>query len=236
MKFTWLLFDADNTLLDFTKASKDAFELVCKDFLIEYTPITFQTYQTLNHGVWKEFEQQQITAVELRTKRMSLFLNAIDKANIDPDIFSDRYMELVVAASEMYEGVKELLANLKKDYTLSIVTNGLKEAQRPRLKKLELMSYLDSVVVSDEIGVAKPAIEFFEYAYQSIPNPPPKAQLLMIGDSLNSDIKGGNNFGIATCWLSRGKKLKGEGIPDYTIRDVFELPSLLEAIGEGMNY
>jgi len=208
MKFTWLLFDADNTLLDFTKASKDAFELVCKDFLIEYTPITFETYQTLNHGVWKEFEQQQITAVELRTKRMSLFLNAIGKANIDPDI----------------------LASLKKDYSLSIVTNGLKEAQRPRLEKLKLMSYFDSVVVSDEIGVAKPAIEFFEYAYQSIPNPPPKAQMLMIGDSLNSDIKGGNNFGIATCWLSRGKELTGEGIPDYTIRDVFELPSLLEAI------
>ena len=230
MKFTWLLFDADNTLLDFTKASKDAFELVCKDFLIDYSPITFQIYQTLNHGVWKEFEQQQITAVELRTKRMSLFLDAIGKANIDPDIFSDRYMEKVVAASEIYEGVTELLANLKKDYRLSIVTNGLKEAQRPRLEKLELMSYFDSVVVSDEIGVAKPTIEFFEYAYQSIPNPPPKAQMLMIGDSLNSDIKGGNNFGIATCWLSRGKELTGEGIPDYTIRDVFELPSLLEAI------
>ncbi len=236
MKFTWLLFDADNTLLDFTKASKDAFELVCKDFLIDYTPSTFQTYQTLNHGVWKEFEKQQITAVELRTKRMSLFLNAIDKKNIDPDIFSDRYMERVVSASEMYEGVKELLGDLKKDYRLSIVTNGLKEAQRPRLKKLELMSYFESVVVSDEIGVAKPAIEFFEYAYQSIPNPPPKTQMLMIGDSLNSDIKGGNNFGITTCWLSHGKELNGEVKPDYIIRDVFELPSLLERIGKGVNY
>ena len=230
MKFTWLLFDADNTLLDFTKASIDAFELVCKDFLIDYTPVTFQTYQTLNHGVWKEFEKQQITAVDLRTKRMSLFLNAIGKTNIDPDIFSDRYMEHVVTASEMYDGVEELLKGLQKDYTLSIVTNGLKEAQRPRLRKLNLMSYFDSVVVSDEIGTAKPAIEFFEYAYQSIPNPPPKAELLMIGDSLNSDIKGGNNFGIATCWLSRGKELTGDVRPDYIIEDVFELPSLLERI------
>ena len=230
MKFTWLLFDADNTLLDFTKASKDAFELVCQDFLIDYSSVTFQTYQTLNHGVWKEFEQQQITAVDLRTKRMSLFLNAIGKKNIDPDIFSDRYMEHVVKASEMYDGVVELLKALKKDYTLSIVTNGLKEAQRPRLNKLELMSYFDSVIVSDEIGVAKPAIEFFEYAYQSIPNPPPKSQLLMIGDSLNSDIKGGNNFGIATCWLSRGKEFTGTVRPDYIIEDVFELPKLLGEI------
>lgn len=232
MKFTWLLFDADNTLLDFTKASIDAFELVCRDFLIDYTPVTFQTYQTLNHGVWKEFEKQEITAVELRTKRMSLFLNAIGKKNIDPDIFSDRYMERVVTASEMYDGVEGLLEDLQKDYTLSIVTNGLKEAQRPRLRKLDLMSYFDSVVVSDEIGTAKPAIEFFEYAYQSIPNPPPKSELLMIGDSLNSDIKGGNNFGITTCWLSRGKELKGEVKPDYIISDVFELPNLLEKINQ----
>ena len=227
MKFTWLLFDADNTLLDFTSASHQAFQQNCKDFKIPYLPTTYPTYKKINIAAWTAFEQGQITAEKLRIQRMALFLEAIQRTDIDPQQFSGGYIDNMILKSEMYNGVRELLESLKKKYRLSIVTNGLKEAQRPRLTRLNLFSYFESVVVSDEIGVAKPAKAFFEYVYWTIPKPPPKSEILMIGDSLHSDIAGGNNFGVKTCWLNHGKKNETTIRPDFEIQDVHGLLKVL---------
>ena len=230
MKFTWLLFDADNTLLDFTSASHQAFKQNCEDFKIPYLPTTYPTYKKINAAVWTAFEQGQITAEKLRIERMALFLETIQRADVDPLHFSRGYIDNMILNSEMYHGVRDLLEHLQKKYRLSIVTNGLKEAQRPRLARLNLFSYFESVVVSDEIGVAKPAKEFFDYVYWSIPNPPPKSEILMIGDSLHSDIAGGKNFGVKTCWLNHGKKNETSIRPDFEIREVHGLKGLLDGL------
>lgn len=228
MKLSWLLFDADNTLLDFTSASHQAFKQNCADFNIPYLPTTYPTYKKINTAVWTAFEQGKITAEKLRIQRMALFLEAVERAEVDPQQFSGQYIDNMIVSSEIYEGVRTLLQTLQKNYRLSIVTNGLKEAQRPRLAKLNLFSYFESVIVSDEIGVAKPDAAFFEHAYWSIVNPPPKSELLMIGDSLHSDIAGGKNFGIKTCWLHHGKTNETGIVPDFVIRDVQGLLEVLK--------
>lgn len=224
---SWLLFDADNTLLDFTQASKDALwatfaqnERFCDEAI-------YQTYQRVNNRVWEAFEKGKIDAATLRYQRFELLFEAIKESHLSPQDFNRQYLQNLIHTSEAYEGVWELMQSLKKEYRLSIVTNGLKEVQRPRLEKLDMTHFFDSIVVSDEIGVAKPHLEYFKYVYDSIDNPPDKSELMIIGDSLRSDILGGNDFGIKTCWISHGKENTTKIQPDFEIHHIGHLPNVL---------
>ncbi|MFK7933428.1 MAG: pyrimidine 5'-nucleotidase [Saprospiraceae bacterium] len=222
-RFKWLLFDIDNTLLDFSGAAKRAMFQTFIDFEEICTEEIYTQYQIVNHAAWEAFEQQQITAAELRPKRMRDLFSVLEKEIANPHIFSKRYLENLVLCSEYYAGVPTLLDRLKTKYQLAIITNGLKEVQRPRLRKLELINKFDSIVVSDEIGVAKPQLAFFEYALNSLNTPINKSEILVIGDSLNSDIIGGNNAGLTTCWISHQRENKSAIQPNFTINTVSEL-------------
>lgn len=227
-KYKWLQFDVDNTLLDFSKASKESLYQTSIDYGIECNEEIYKIYKRENAKVWEAFEQKRIDTVELRKIRFAGFFEVMGINNIDPFQFNSDYLQNIIKSSEEYEGANELVASLKNDYLLSIITNGLKEVQRPRLDKVGMTDLFDSIVVSDEIDVAKPDVQFFEYTYSTIENPPKKAEILVIGDNLMSDILGGINFGVDTCWLSHGKENKTNIQPTYTITDVFDLPRILE--------
>lgn len=226
----WLLFDFDNTLVDFTNTAKKSLWQTFESYQQECTEEIYQLYKKINHQVWRDFEDGKITAEALRIKRFADLFEAIKVENIPPTQFSQRFLENLVLLTEPYEGVMELLSTLKGKYRMSIVTNGLKEVQRPRLKRLGMMDFFDSIIVSDEIGFKKPQSEFFEYVFQTIPNPPAKSETLIIGDSINSDIRGGRNFGIKTCWSSQDKKNGTKIKPNYVISNVLELKELLHSI------
>lgn len=225
--FKWLLFDFDNTLVDFTNTAQKSLYLTFEENNLKCNEDIYKVYKKLNHKVWTDFENGKITAEKLRSKRFADLFEAIGEKNINPSTFSAQFLQNLIHASEKYEGVIELLDSLKGKFKMSIVTNGLKEVQRPRLAKFEMTHYFDSIVVSDEIGFKKPQGDFFEYAMKTIPNPPNKSEILIIGDSLNSDIRGGRDFGIKTCWNSFGKENTTEIKPDYVINNVLELKDLL---------
>ena len=103
---------------------------------------------------------------------------------------------------------------------MALVTNGLKVVQRPRIAKSQTGHYFQAIVVSEEIGASKPGRTFFDYTFQQIGHPP-KSEVLIVGDSLNSDIQGGNNFGIDTCWYNPAKKYN-----ESAIKPTFEIQSL----------
>lgn len=228
LKFKWLLFDFDNTLVDFYSASKQSLWTSFEEQNISCTEEIYQTYKKINHGVWQDFEHGKITAKALRVQRFKALFAVLNFKDLDPTLFSQRYLANLVEASTAYDGVLELLQNLKeKDYQMSIVTNGLKEVQRPRLAKLGMTNFFDSIIVSDEIGAKKPEKAFFEYTLQTIPNPPALSEILIIGDGLNSDIKGGRDFGITTCWNSHGMVNDSDIVPDFVIENVLELNALL---------
>ncbi len=230
MDFKWILFDLDNTLIDFSDASKESMKITCEEKGLLFTEQHYQIYQQYNHQVWAEFENQLIDAIELRHKRFDLFLQAINETQVDPLAFNQRYLENLVHTSFIYDGVVDMLSAAQKKYQLSIITNGLKEAQRPRLAQLQLTHFFDSIVVSDEIGVAKPAVAYFEYVYQTIPNPPPLNEILVVGDSINSDIKGGNNFGCKTCWYNPKKRPNETNVKaDFELHSIAELRALLKS-------
>lgn len=227
MKFKWLLFDFDNTLVDFSSAAKSSLWQTFSDFGTNCNEEIEAQYKLINSQVWTAFERGEISAAHLRVKRFADLFALLPSAPTTPETFSVRFLENLVQLSTAYEGVVPLLDQLKQQYQLGIITNGLKEVQRPRLQLLDLTDYFDSITVSDEIGVAKPQAAFFDHVYQSLADVPSKDQLLVIGDSLHSDIRGGIDYGLSTCWINHGKANTTDMQPDFSIKNVLELPDIL---------
>ena len=224
MKYEWLLFDLDNTLLDFDRASIIAFQQTLLAFNLSSQPHYYKLYKKVNHKVWQAYEQKAITAIELRSKRFQLFLEAIGKTG-DAAQMNATYLSMIVKYSKVLEGVPNLLYNLSQQYKMAIITNGLKEVQRPRLALTQLDHYFSEIIVSDEIGFAKPQKEYFDYVFDKIKQPQ-KSEVLVIGDSLNSDIQGGNNYGVDTCWYNPSKQKNFTGPqPTYEVEKLSSLKS-----------
>lgn len=227
MQFQWLLFDFDNTLVDFTNTSKNALWQSFLDFGSSCSESIYTLYKDINHQVWSAFERGEMTAEHLRIERFSRLFLAIEEEPAPPAVFSKRYLENLVALSHTYDGVHDLLNELGQSYQLGLITNGLKEVQRPRLELLRMTHHFSTIVVSDEIGFAKPDHAFFDFAYRSLPTAPAKEKVLVIGDNLQSDIRGGNDYGHATCWVSHGRNNASEVRPNFTINGVLGLQDIL---------
>lgn len=227
MKYEVILFDADDTLFDFKKSEREAFKNTILEFNIEYDEsYHLKTYQEINTVMWKELEQGLITQENLKIER---FKRLSDKLNIrfDETHFAKSYIEHLAGASFLYDGSIDLIENLSKSHKLSIVTNGLAFVQHKRIRESIISKYFADIVISEEILVSKPNPKIFEHALKNI-NHNDKSKVLMVGDSLTSDIKGGINFGIDTCWYNPNKIINKTSIkPTYEISNFNELQSLL---------
>jgi 2-haloacid dehalogenase len=228
MKYDWLLFDLDNTILDFDQAMVFGFEKTINDFQIPFDENQFAIYQKINHGCWADLEKGIITQDELRTLRMKRFLNQIESTH-DPIHFSETYHENLSAKIFWMDNAQSLIEAWSSQFKLALVTNGLKEIQRARLVKSDLEKHFHHVVISDEIGVAKPHAGFFDHVFDKI-NFPEKEKVMIIGDSLSSDIRGGNDYGIDTCWLNlNGKVAPEDNVPTFTIEKLEELQGIISS-------
>lgn len=228
MRYQWLLFDADNTLMDFDQASKLGMKATFEHFGLYLTEDNYKVYKTVNHQCWVEFEKGNISAETLRPKRFQLLFDWLNIKPGTPEAFSAFYLHQLSVLNTPYDGVEELLQSLKKDYKLSIITNGLKECQRPNYNRRDWDQIFDSIIVSDEIGVQKPDNAFFEHAWTATTHSYAKKDALVIGDNLFSDIVGGQKFGLDTCWITRGRENTSDITPTFAIDHVLELPGLLE--------
>ena len=228
IKYEIIIFDADETLFDFKKSEKKAFESTVIDFGIEYKEdYHFKIYKEINTAIWKELEDGLITQKKLKTER---FRRLSKKLNIQFNEieFAKLFMKYLSQASFLYEESEELVKNLTKNYRLTIITNGLSAVQDNRIKKSVIAGYFEDIVVSEEIGVSKPNPEIFQHALNNI-NYTDKNKVLIVGDSLTSDIQGGINFGIDTCWFNPAMSLNEAGIkPTYVISDLMELEDILK--------
>ncbi len=219
----WILFDLDNTLVDFRDASKRSMKRTFEDYGLEFSKEKYADYSIVNAKVWHQFENKEIDAIRLRSLRFELYFEQAGIKDIDPFEFNHGYLMHLIDETIIEDEVLSLIKKLHGQCRMSIVTNGLKEVQRPRIERVGLTHYFDSIVVSDEIGSAKPQKEYFDYTFNTISNIPDKEHILMVGDSLNSDILGGNNYGLKTCWINPEGKKAEKTIPDIAINHVREL-------------
>lgn len=220
--YDWLLFDADNTLFDFRQCERLALQAAIESIGLSFVDDHHAIYSEINHACWRDYELQKISKVELRQRRFRLFFAALEEKG-DYQDFGRTYLERLSAAAVLIDGAAALLDRLRKHYRLALVTNGLKEVQRPRLRRAGLISLFEHIIVSDEIGHAKPHAAFFDYTFAQI-GQPRRERVLIIGDNIHADIGGGLDYGIHACWYNPQRAAAVEDIrPTYEIQRLEEL-------------
>ena len=222
--YTHLLFDADGTLFDYITAEAEA---IAQNFAVHglhFQPAHGQRYKVINHRFWQRFEQGQTTAEELRTGRFQALFDEFG-ISYDANFFADTYLNQLGQQAQLIPGAAELISELHGRYQLTLITNGLADVQYPRLTLSGLRQYFATVIVSDEIGVAKPDPAIFDHTFEQMGRPS-KANVLIIGDSLTSDMAGGLNYGIDTCWYNPNGKTADLNLT-YEISDLSQLRDIL---------
>ena len=225
--YKYILFDADNTLLDFDKSEKQALLATFDKFEIDKAYIN--EFSEINKSLWELLEKNKILRDELKIKRFELLLDKIDKEDINAEEISNFYLSEIKKHSYTYDFSYYVCDKLKKmGKNLSIITNGTKTVQIPRLSKSPIRPFFEHIFISEDLGVNKPSKAFFDAVLAVIEASP--NECLIVGDSLTSDILGGINSKIDTVWFNPYEKINATNIiPTYTIK---ELKELLKIVGE----
>lgn len=229
MIYEYILFDADDTLYDYALAEAHALTSAFQEFGIEDTDNSYvDRYRIINQGLWTEFEQGKISSVNLRRERFArLFAADSVHASIDADNLSARYLNYLGEGSFLLEGAEALVKGLLGKYRLAIITNGIKEVQMARIGKSGLLDSFEHIIVSEDTGFQKPHVGIFDYTFNKL-NIVDKSKVLIVGDSLTSDIQGGINYGIDTCWFNPKNKTNTTGIqPTYEVHSYGELLTII---------
>ncbi|MDV6376959.1 YjjG family noncanonical pyrimidine nucleotidase [Sporosarcina sp. GW1-11] len=216
MPYELLLFDLDDTLFDFAETEKHALGNTFTTFGLPNGLATYRdSYRAISAVIWDDLEQGRITLEELKVERFRQ-LFAQHNLQIDASHFGELYIENLGRESHLIDGVEEMLSGLA-DYRLAVLTNGFTLAQHARIAGSPLRDTFEAVIASEETGFKKPQPEIFDYAFNKLGITDP-SRVLMIGDSLTSDIQGGMNAGIDTCWFNPNRKPNNTAIqPTYEI-------------------
>ena len=219
------MFDLDNTLFDAQTAELRAFDHALEAGGVPSPRQHLPTYVEINNALWAAVERQELTPNQVQARR---FADLVEAAGLDADprVLADKYVEGMGGFGDLYPGARDILEQLLPVATLALVTNGLGEVQRARIERLGLEPLFAAIVISGEVGTAKPGTGIFDLAFEAL-NQPAKRSALMIGDSLSSDIAGGHNYGISTCWYNpQGKPAGPQTAVDHEIVSLDQLPEL----------
>ncbi|MFW2383626.1 MAG: YjjG family noncanonical pyrimidine nucleotidase [Acidimicrobiales bacterium] len=221
MRYSHLVFDFDHMLFDTDASEAKAFAHSLREHGVDAPETLLSAYQRINLALWKQVETGAITPNELKSQRFRTLAQE-EGLDFDPTAVAEDYATGLIHFGELYEGASELIEHLAISHQLSMVTNGLGPVQRGRLERVGLAHAFEPLVISDEVGVAKPTPAIFDLVFDAHPQPT-KDSFLMIGDSLTSDVQGGINVGIDTCWFDRNGSGPGTAQPTHTIQKLQEL-------------
>ena len=226
MKYDIILMDADETLLDFRKSEQVAFRNTFIQYGLTPDEEVFQIYSGINHRLWEAFERGEITKEDILKRRFRETFHVLGISGNFPGL-EEYYQNALSEGSYRIEGAEEVCRRLAEKCSLYLVTNGVASTQRRRMKESGLQCYFEEMFISEEVGYQKPQIDFFKYVFDRIPDFD-RSRALIVGDSLTSDIAGGRNAGITTCWFCRkGIPEDGAGKADYVIQNLREVYSVV---------
>ena len=227
--FEFLFLDLDDTILDFHKAERIAISKTIREFGVEPTEEILHRYHLINKLHWEQLELGKLTRAEVLENRFAVLFQELGVA-VDKALCARVYERNLSQGHWFLPGAEEAVEALSKKYRLFLASNGTASVQKGRMTSANLYRFFEEVFVSQEIGHNKPSLEYFEAAFSRIPGFD-KSKCLMVGDSLTSDIRGGINAGIKTCWVNpEGLPCREDIRPDYEIQYLHQLESLLETL------
>ena len=224
--YSWVLLDADGTLFDFRHAEAAALELTPAQMGISVPADYIATFHEINHFLWQSFEAGALTARDVRIRRFERVFQALDLPG-DPYAFGEAYLQNLIKESTFLEGAERFLRCAREMAGLALLTNGFADVQHARIKRLGLDDVFEHVIISEEVGSSKPHHGVFDVAFERM-GQPDKRTVLMLGDSLTSDIRGGSDYGIDTCWFNPQRCINPTDIePTYEVRDLDDALDIL---------
>lgn len=223
-KYTTLLFDADDTLLDFKKSEATALELMMKERGLPFKNGDAELYSRVNQSFWEAYQQGVIEKSEILVGRYKKFFE-IKGIETNAFLAAKTYERFLSEQHFVIHGVMEALEKLQRDYEIYIITNGTDYIQKKRLKDSGITALTKGLFISEVVGAPKPEKQYFDYVLNNITEKD-KSKVLIIGDSMSSDILGGINAGIDTCWYNPQHK-KAEYMPSYEISNFSDIWKVL---------
>lgn len=225
MKYDIILTDIDNTLLDFSADARHALQTTVTEMGLPFAETDWQTFRNINDSLWLAFEQGKIEKSAIFPERARRFLAARGISK-DPQVFSDAYMKKLALGNHQYPDSRKLLEKLRAmGCRIYGVTNGDTGIQTARMTRSGLRPLFDGMYISEQYGVQKPYKEFYDVVFRDI-GEEKRARAIMLGDSLSSDMQGGRNAGIATCFF--GDPEKADARCDYIITELMQFVDIIQ--------
>jgi len=227
MAYTHVLFDADDTLFDFQAACRFALSETVANLVGHEIPDAFEMYERNNRLWWKAYEQGRTTMEKLSTGRFEDFIREAQLTDCGtPEEWKEEYQKNLGACAIMVEGAAELCEQLYGKCKMYIVTNGIAAVQRDRMSRASIRHCFEELFISQELGCRKPQPEYFDLVLSRLGNVD-KSGILVVGDSLSSDIKGGIDAGLDVCWFNPHGQDPGELNPKYTVSALSQIADIV---------
>ena len=225
----FLLIDLDDTILDFHKAEQIGLQNTLRHYGAEPTAETVALYLQINRDHWRRLEQGLITRKQVNEGRFEVLFHQLGM-EVDGASCAAYYLSQLALTHDYLPGAEEAVKQLSKKYRLYVASNGNSSVQTPRMANSGLNDYIEKAFVSEALGENKPSKAYFDLCFAQIPGFDPE-KTMMVGDSLTSDIQGGINAGIRTCWVNpTGKENTTSIRPDYEIASLSDLAEILEKL------
>lgn len=221
----FLFLDLDDTILDFQKAERLALAKTLESFGLPPTDTVLARYHEINREHWERLERKELTRQQVLVGRFAALFAEMG-LSAQAEQVARAYEENLSQGHYFLPGAEEALQSLRKKYKLYLASNGTARVQAGRLKSAGIIPYFQEIFVSEEMGYNKPDPAYFDACFARIPGFR-KDRAMMVGDSLTSDILGGTQAGIATCWVNPHHKT-GSIHPDFEIESIVQLEALLK--------
>lgn len=226
MRYPVVLLDLDHTLFDSDASEAAAFEQTLRAAGVEQPADYVNDYRRINLGLWKRVEQGELKPQQVRNMRFEALAEQCG-IRADAATMADDFVAGLGGNGALYDGAWTLLESLAERAELALVTNGLSEVQRTRIERTGIAPFFSAIIISAEVGTAKPGTDIFDLTFEAMGSPA-REDALMVGDSLSSDIQGGVNYGIDTCWYNpHGKPLDNPESVTHEIANLSELTALV---------